>query len=106
MLTPYTEEHSGSSSRWGSEKSPVMDGGQRNRHGEDWQKRREARKRSSQNTAAEGGDGCLTWWGRVMDLQQVEDNESQDAGRPKQGNLKTNEKTRKKPPGLDHQVNS
>jgi hypothetical protein len=37
-LTPYKEEHGGSSSRWECEKSPTMDGGQRNWRGEDRQK--------------------------------------------------------------------
>jgi hypothetical protein len=34
-LTPYKEEHGGSSSQWGRERSSTMDGGQRNWRGED-----------------------------------------------------------------------
>jgi hypothetical protein len=37
-LTPYKEEHSGSSSQWGRERSSAMDGGQQNRRGKDRQK--------------------------------------------------------------------
>jgi hypothetical protein len=37
-LTPYKEEHGGSLSRWGRERSSAMDGGQRNLSGEDRQK--------------------------------------------------------------------
>jgi hypothetical protein len=37
-LTPYKEEHGGSSSRWERERSSAMDEGQRNRRGEDRQK--------------------------------------------------------------------
>jgi hypothetical protein len=33
-LTPYKEEHGGSSSQWGRERSSTMDGGQRNWRGE------------------------------------------------------------------------
>jgi hypothetical protein len=51
----------------------------------------------ARNTAAGGGDGCLTWWESVTDLQQAKDIELPDIGRPKQGNPKTNGKTRKKP---------
>jgi hypothetical protein len=37
-LTPYKEIPSGCSSWWGCEKSPAMDGGQRNQREKDWQK--------------------------------------------------------------------
>jgi hypothetical protein len=37
-LTPYKEEHGGSLSQWGRERSSTMDGGQRNWRGEDRQK--------------------------------------------------------------------
>jgi hypothetical protein len=46
-LTPYKEEHSGSSSQWGRERSSAMDGGQQNRRGKDRQK---LQKKKTQKT--------------------------------------------------------
>jgi hypothetical protein len=46
-LTPYKEEHGGSSSKWGRERSSTMDGGQRNWRGEDRQK---LQKKTQKNT--------------------------------------------------------
>ena len=92
-LTPYKEEHDGSSLRWGHKKSPTVDGGQRNRCREDQHKRREARTRFGRNTAAGGGEGCLTRWARVTDLQQAEDSKSPED--PNMGTKKQTEKQRK-----------
>jgi hypothetical protein len=54
-LTPYKEEHGGSSSQWGRERSSTMDGGQRNWRGEDRQKlqknSKKHRNRQKSNTA-------------------------------------------------------
>jgi hypothetical protein len=49
-LTPYKEKHGGSSSRWGHKKSPVVDGGRRNRCREDRQncKNKETKKKKDQ----------------------------------------------------------
>jgi hypothetical protein len=49
-LTPYKEEYGGSSSRWGRERSLAMDGGQRNRRGEDWQKLQKKTQKTQKQT--------------------------------------------------------
>jgi hypothetical protein len=76
-LTPYKEEHSGSSSQWGRERSSTMDGGQRNWSGEDRQKLQKKLKkhknRQKSNTAKyqtktrmeEAGDEKKGWGHRV-----------------------------------------
>jgi hypothetical protein len=51
-LTPYKEEHGGSSSQWGHERSSTMDRGQRNWRGEYRQKlQKKHRNRQKSNTA-------------------------------------------------------
>jgi hypothetical protein len=54
-LTPYKEEHGGTSSQWGRERSSTMDGEQRNWRGEDRQKlqknSKKHRNRQKSNTA-------------------------------------------------------
>jgi hypothetical protein len=49
-LTPYKEEHGGSSSQWGRERSSTMDGGQRNWRGEDRQKLQKKLKKTQKQT--------------------------------------------------------
>jgi hypothetical protein len=74
-LTPYKEEHSGSSSQWGRERSSAMEGGQRNWCGEDWHKlqKKNIENRPKSNTAKhqtktgmeEAGDEKKGWGHRV-----------------------------------------
>jgi hypothetical protein len=49
-LTPYKEEHGGSSSRWGCKRSSTMDRGQRNRRREDRQKLQKNSKNTETDT--------------------------------------------------------
>ena len=51
-LTLYKEQHGGSSSRWGRKKSPAVDGGQRNWHGEDRQKLQKTQKQTENKEKA------------------------------------------------------
>jgi hypothetical protein len=48
-LTPYKEEHGGSSSQWGRKRSSTMDGGQRNWRGEDRQNCKKTQKTQKTN---------------------------------------------------------